>query len=50
MAAPRTLFDKIWERHTVVERGDGYTLLYIDRIRKRARWWIRSSATPSITA
>ncbi|HLI13782.1 MAG TPA: 3-isopropylmalate dehydratase large subunit [Alphaproteobacteria bacterium] len=28
---PRTLFDKIWERHTIVERDDGQTLLYIDR-------------------
>ena len=28
--APRTLFEKIWERHKVVER-DGQTLLYIDR-------------------
>ena len=29
--AARTLFDKIWERHVVVERDDGQTLLYIDR-------------------
>jgi 3-isopropylmalate/(R)-2-methylmalate dehydratase large subunit len=29
--APRTLFDKIWDRHKVVERDDGQTLLYIDR-------------------
>jgi 3-isopropylmalate/(R)-2-methylmalate dehydratase large subunit len=29
--APRTLFEKIWERHKVVERDDGHTLLYIDR-------------------
>ena len=29
--APRTLFEKIWERHKVVERDDGETLLYIDR-------------------
>ncbi len=28
---PRTLFEKIWERHKVVERADGQTLLYIDR-------------------
>ena len=27
----RTLFEKIWERHKVVERDDGETLLYIDR-------------------
>src|SRR6266542_2700161 len=31
MPEPRTLFEKIWERHKVVERDDGYTLLYIDR-------------------
>ena len=30
-AAPRTLLDKIWERHAVVEREDGRTLLYVDR-------------------
>ena len=30
-AAPRTLLDKIWDRHAVVERTDGQTLLYIDR-------------------
>ncbi len=30
-AAPRTLFEKIWERHKIVERDDGQTLLYIDR-------------------
>ena len=31
MTQPRTLFDKIWDRHVVVDRGDGYQLLYIDR-------------------
>ena len=31
MSAPRTLFDKIWQRHVVVDRGDGHHLLYIDR-------------------
>ena len=30
-ARPRTLFEKIWERHVVVERDDGQTLLYVDR-------------------
>jgi 3-isopropylmalate/(R)-2-methylmalate dehydratase large subunit len=32
MASPtaRTLFDKIWDRHTVLER-DGQTLIYVDR-------------------
>jgi 3-isopropylmalate/(R)-2-methylmalate dehydratase large subunit len=29
--AGKTLFDKIWDRHIVVERDDGQTLLYIDR-------------------
>jgi 3-isopropylmalate/(R)-2-methylmalate dehydratase large subunit len=28
---PRTLFDKVWDAHTVVERDDGQTLLYVDR-------------------
>jgi 3-isopropylmalate/(R)-2-methylmalate dehydratase large subunit len=28
---PRTLFEKIWSRHRVLEREDGQTLLYIDR-------------------
>ena len=28
---PRTLFEKIWSRHRVVERDDGQTLLYVDR-------------------
>ncbi|MBS0520035.1 MAG: 3-isopropylmalate dehydratase large subunit [Proteobacteria bacterium] len=31
MAEPRTMFEKIWQRHVVVDRDDGYTLLYIDR-------------------
>jgi 3-isopropylmalate/(R)-2-methylmalate dehydratase large subunit len=31
MAAPQTLFDKIWSRHVVLERDDGEALLYIDR-------------------
>ncbi len=30
-AAARTMFEKIWQRHVVVDRPDGYTLLYIDR-------------------
>jgi 3-isopropylmalate/(R)-2-methylmalate dehydratase large subunit len=25
------MLDKIWQRHVVVDRPDGYTLLYIDR-------------------
>ncbi len=31
MTAPRTLFEKIWQKHVVVDRGDGYQLLYVDR-------------------
>ncbi len=31
MTANRTMFEKIWQRHIVVDRDDGYTLLYIDR-------------------
>ena len=31
MLAPQTLFDKIWQSHVVVDRGDGYHLLYVDR-------------------
>ena len=27
---PRTLFGKIWDRHRVLERADGQTLLYVD--------------------
>ncbi len=29
--AAKTLFEKIWQRHVVVDREDGYALLYIDR-------------------
>jgi|SRR5579859_1419339 len=29
-AAPRTLFEKVWSRHRVLERPDGQTLLYVD--------------------
>ena len=31
MAKPRTLFDKIWERHVVEVLDDGIHILYIDR-------------------
>jgi 3-isopropylmalate/(R)-2-methylmalate dehydratase large subunit len=31
MDAPRTLFEKIWSRHRVLEREDGQTLLYVGR-------------------
>ncbi len=31
MAAPRTLYDKIWDAHIVQADADGTTLLYIDR-------------------
>ena len=30
-AAARTMFEKIWSRHRILERPDGHTLLYIDR-------------------
>jgi len=28
--SPRTMFEKIWSRHQVLERPDGQTLLYVD--------------------
>ena len=31
MAAPRTLFEKVWQPHVVIERDDGAALLWIDR-------------------
>ena len=31
MSTSGTLFEKIWQRHVVVDRGDGYQLMYIDR-------------------
>lgn len=31
MSAPRTLYDKIWDDHTVHHSSDGASLLYIDR-------------------
>ena len=31
MTVPRTLFDKIWDRHAVTVTEDGDTLLYVDR-------------------
>jgi 3-isopropylmalate/(R)-2-methylmalate dehydratase large subunit len=31
MAAPRTMFEKIWARHVVAEGSGGHVLLYIDR-------------------
>jgi len=30
MAAPRTLFDKIWENHVIAAQGEGTYLIYID--------------------
>jgi 3-isopropylmalate/(R)-2-methylmalate dehydratase large subunit len=32
MSAPATLFEKIWSSHRVLERDDGQTLLYVDRL------------------
>ncbi|NDZ13516.1 3-isopropylmalate dehydratase large subunit [Variovorax sp. WS11] len=29
--SPRTLFDKIWAQHVVMQRDDGQSLLYVDR-------------------
>ena len=31
MAAPRTLFDKIWDNHAIQNTADGSTIVYIDR-------------------
>ena len=31
MTAPRTMFDKIWDRHAILTSDDGQTLLHIDR-------------------
>ena len=28
---PRTLFDKLWERHVVQDLGEGFALLHVDR-------------------
>ncbi|MGI0089235.1 MAG: aconitase family protein, partial [Nitrosopumilaceae archaeon] len=28
---PKTLFEKIWDSHVVVEQKDGPSLLYVDR-------------------
>jgi 3-isopropylmalate/(R)-2-methylmalate dehydratase large subunit len=30
-AAPRTLFDKVWDAHVVADLGDGFALLHVDR-------------------
>lgn len=32
MAKARTLFEKIWDAHTVAEAAGGWTLLYVDRL------------------
>ena len=31
MAQPRTMFEKIWDSHVIVDRDDGQTLVYVDR-------------------
>ena len=31
MATPRTMFEKLWDAHVVLQREDGQTLLYVDR-------------------
>ncbi|HWA79448.1 MAG TPA: 3-isopropylmalate dehydratase large subunit [Acetobacteraceae bacterium] len=30
-SGPRTMYEKIWSRHRIIERADGQTLLYVDR-------------------
>ena len=30
-AGPKTLYDKIWDKHVVRENEDGTSLIYIDR-------------------
>ena len=32
MSEPRTVFEKIWDRHVITSREDGADLLYIDRL------------------
>ena len=32
MAAPKTLFDKIWDSHVITDLGNGFVLLHIDRL------------------
>ena len=32
MGAPRSLYDKLWDSHRVVDNADGSSLLYIDRV------------------
>src|SRR5260370_37398457 len=34
MTDAQTMFEMIWQRHVVVDREDGYTLLYLDRHRR----------------
>ena len=29
---PSTMFDKIWDRHVIADLGEGWSLLYLDRI------------------
>ncbi|WP_431302103.1 3-isopropylmalate dehydratase large subunit [Sediminicoccus sp. BL-A-41-H5] len=29
---PKTMFDKIWDRHVIADLGEGWSLLYLDRI------------------
>ena len=31
MSAPRTMFEKIWDRHVIVKRGENEALLHVDR-------------------
>jgi 3-isopropylmalate/(R)-2-methylmalate dehydratase large subunit len=43
-AAPRTLFEQIWQRHVVVELPEGESLLYVDRC------LIHEGSRPAFTA
>ena len=31
MTAPRTLLDKVWDAHVVVDLGEGWSLIHVDR-------------------
>jgi 3-isopropylmalate/(R)-2-methylmalate dehydratase large subunit len=38
---PRTMFEKIWSRHQIMERDDGQVLLYVDR------HWVHDITAPA---
>jgi 3-isopropylmalate/(R)-2-methylmalate dehydratase large subunit len=39
--SPRTMFEKIWSRHRIMERDDGQVLLYVDR------HWVHDITAPA---